>query len=134
MSTPRTCRVCGQTKPITDYPRSKSYRDGFETRCKACKRVYTQQLKQRRREPQVHVVEDIRLSVRKTGNELMPWVVSDGQKINVSCVSVGQAVKVKDVVLKYLNGEIPDKPIKVVYKSPTETALARRRQRAAQAA
>lgn len=134
MISPRTCRVCGLTKPLTDYPRSKSYRDGFETRCKACKRVYTQQLKQRRRESQVHVVENIRLSVRKTGNELMPWVVSDGKEILSSHVSQEQAEAVAKTSEEYLHGEIPDKPIKVVYKSPTETALARRRQRAAQAA
>lgn len=134
MISPRTCRVCGQTKPITDYPRSKSYRDGFETRCKACKKVYTQQLKQRRSEPQVHVIENVKLSVRKTGEELMPWVVSDGHEIISSHVSQEQADAVAKTSEKYLNGEIPDKPIKVVYKSTTETALARRRQRAAQAA
>lgn len=132
MISPRLCSTCRQLKPITEFYRSACHAGGYERRCKSCRRSRGRKSGQRLQVPLR--VEEIRLSIRKTGDELMPWVVSDGQEINVACVSVGQAVKVKDVVLKYLNGEIPDKPIKVVYKSPTETALARRRQRGAQAA
>lgn len=132
MISPRLCSTCRQLKPITEFYRSTCHAGGYERRCKSCRRSHGRKSGQRPQDPLRG--EEIRLSIRKTGDELLPWVVSDGQEINVGYGSADKAIKVKDVVLKYLTDEIPDRPIKVVYKSPTETALARRRQRAAQAA
>ncbi len=36
----KTCTRCGQTKPLTDFNRDKSRRDGYRDRCKNCIRDY----------------------------------------------------------------------------------------------
>lgn len=33
----KICRICGEEKPITDFPVNKQYRDGYDTRCQCCK-------------------------------------------------------------------------------------------------
>lgn len=131
MISPRLCSTCRQLKPITEFYRSTCHAGGYERRCKSCRRSRGRKSGQRPQDPLRG--EEIRLSIRKAGDELMPWVVSDGQEINVSCVSVGQAIGVKDSVLKYLTDEIPDNPIKIEYKTLTAFAL-RKRQVRAQAA
>lgn len=127
MISPRLCKTCEQLKPINSFYRSNVHADGYEWRCKPCRKAQRRQSEKHPKDPLR--VEEIRLSIRKTGNEPMPWVVSDGQKINVSCVSVGQAIKIKDVVLKYLTDEIPDRPLKLTHKPPTPSALRKRRER-----
>lgn len=127
MISPRLCKTCDQLKPISEFYRSAVHVDGYERCCKACRREQNLQWKKRPKDPLR--VEEIRLSIRKTGDELMPWVVSDGQEINVACVSVDQAIEVKDVVLKYLTDEIPDRPLNLSRKPPTASALRERRER-----
>lgn len=36
----KTCNVCGVTKDITEFYANKSYRDGCEGKCKACRKAY----------------------------------------------------------------------------------------------
>lgn len=33
----KICRICGEEKPITDFPVTKQYKDGYDTRCRLCK-------------------------------------------------------------------------------------------------
>jgi hypothetical protein len=33
----KICRICGEEKPITDFPVNSQYIDGYDTRCKGCK-------------------------------------------------------------------------------------------------
>lgn len=33
----KICRICGEKKPITDFPVNNQYIDGYDTRCKGCK-------------------------------------------------------------------------------------------------
>ena len=32
----KICRICGEEKPITDFPKNNQYKDGYDTRCKCC--------------------------------------------------------------------------------------------------
>ena len=32
----KICRICGEEKPITDFVKNNLYKDGYDTRCKAC--------------------------------------------------------------------------------------------------
>ena len=32
----KICRICGEEKPITDFPKNKQYKDGYDTRCRCC--------------------------------------------------------------------------------------------------
>lgn len=32
----KICRICGEEKPITDFPKHPQYKDGHDTRCKSC--------------------------------------------------------------------------------------------------
>lgn len=34
----KQCSECGEVKPITDFPKNKTRKDGFEYRCKSCKK------------------------------------------------------------------------------------------------
>lgn len=36
----KTCTKCGEEKPLTDYSRDKSKRDGLRAQCKACRKAY----------------------------------------------------------------------------------------------
>ena len=46
---PRTCRLCNETKPLTDYPRSgRTNKNGSEGRCRACTACTYAQRKARR--------------------------------------------------------------------------------------
>lgn len=36
MSRSKTCRICGETKPLDDFYRMKGMRDGHRNECKAC--------------------------------------------------------------------------------------------------
>jgi 5-methylcytosine-specific restriction endonuclease McrA len=38
MDTRKTCSGCGATKPLTEYGKNSARSDGFETKCKSCKR------------------------------------------------------------------------------------------------
>jgi len=33
----KTCRICTQSKPYTDFYKESQYKDGYRTECKACK-------------------------------------------------------------------------------------------------
>lgn len=35
----KTCRLCYQTKPITEFYKNSANRDGLDTRCKTCTKV-----------------------------------------------------------------------------------------------
>lgn len=35
----KICRICGVEKPITDFPKNKQYKDGYDTRCQCCRNV-----------------------------------------------------------------------------------------------
>lgn len=32
----KICRICGEEKPITDFPKHHQCKDGYDTRCKSC--------------------------------------------------------------------------------------------------
>lgn len=32
----KTCKKCGETKEITEFPRKKDSKDGYNSQCKAC--------------------------------------------------------------------------------------------------
>lgn len=32
----KICRICGEEKPITDFPKHHQCKDGYDTRCKCC--------------------------------------------------------------------------------------------------
>lgn len=32
----KICRICGEEKPITDFPRNYLFKDGYNTLCKCC--------------------------------------------------------------------------------------------------
>lgn len=36
----KICRICGEEKPITDLTKNNQYKDGYDTRCKACTNAY----------------------------------------------------------------------------------------------
>lgn len=36
----KSCRKCGQPKPLTDFPKRRSSRDGRDAWCKVCKKAY----------------------------------------------------------------------------------------------
>lgn len=36
-TTTKICRVCGQEKPISEFGKSKQYKDGINTLCKKCR-------------------------------------------------------------------------------------------------
>ena len=36
----KICRICGEEKPITDFVKNNQYKDGYDTRCKACVCAY----------------------------------------------------------------------------------------------
>lgn len=41
MSVPhKTCRACGEVKPLDAFYRNKAMKDGHEARCKTCRNVY----------------------------------------------------------------------------------------------
>lgn len=42
MTTTKQCRVCDEVKDITEYYRNKRSKDGYDTRCKECTKVYNQ--------------------------------------------------------------------------------------------
>lgn len=33
----KICRICGEEKPITDFPKNNLYKDGYDTRCRCCR-------------------------------------------------------------------------------------------------
>ena len=33
----KICRICGEEKPITDFPKNNLYKDGYDTRCQCCR-------------------------------------------------------------------------------------------------
>ncbi len=33
----KICRLCGEEKPISEFPKNKLYADGLDTRCCSCK-------------------------------------------------------------------------------------------------
>lgn len=43
----KTCRCCGEEKPLADFNRDKTTRDGVKTRCRSCDREYNAWLYQR---------------------------------------------------------------------------------------
>lgn len=47
----RTCRKCGQPKPITEYYKHLGQKDGLEVRCKECVRAYSRQYRQTHGQP-----------------------------------------------------------------------------------
>ncbi len=46
----KTCRKCGEAKPIVDFPRHKRTRDGLSSWCRLCHYAATTRTKQTRRE------------------------------------------------------------------------------------
>lgn len=36
----KTCKTCGATKPLTEYPAAKGYAGGYKPHCKPCINVY----------------------------------------------------------------------------------------------
>lgn len=46
----KTCRDCGQTKPITAFYRNATYSDGYMSSCKECKKAYQAQWREENRE------------------------------------------------------------------------------------
>jgi hypothetical protein len=36
----KTCKICGQSKPIEDFYKSPNSPDGYAPRCKECKKAY----------------------------------------------------------------------------------------------
>lgn len=36
----KICRLCGEEKPISDFPKHNQYLDGYDTRCKCCVNAY----------------------------------------------------------------------------------------------
>ena len=41
----KICRVCGNEKPLDDFPKNHQYADGHDTRCKACFNEYQKRLR-----------------------------------------------------------------------------------------
>lgn len=39
----KICRICGEEKPITDFPTNKQYKNGYDTRCRCCKNDYVRE-------------------------------------------------------------------------------------------
>ena len=37
----KICRICGQEKPLSEFPKNSQCKDGFDTRCKCCANAYT---------------------------------------------------------------------------------------------
>lgn len=51
----KRCTKCGELKPLTDFYRKGSGRDGFETQCKDCKLAYQKERhKQVMKDPNLH--------------------------------------------------------------------------------
>lgn len=36
----KICRICGEEKPISDFPKHHQCKDGIDTRCKCCANAY----------------------------------------------------------------------------------------------
>jgi superfamily II helicase len=43
----KICRICVEEKPITDFAKNNQYKDGYDTRCKACVTAYHKTLKRK---------------------------------------------------------------------------------------
>lgn len=41
----KICRLCGEEKPISDFPKHNQYLDGYDTRCKCCFNAYQNTLR-----------------------------------------------------------------------------------------
>ncbi|MEV8638915.1 WhiB family transcriptional regulator [Streptosporangium sp. NPDC051023] len=50
--TPKHCSDCHQHKPITDFARNKSHRDGRDNLCKSCQKIRRQDRARRAQAPQ----------------------------------------------------------------------------------
>lgn len=46
----KTCTICGQTKPLTEFYKNSTYLDGYEGRCKECRKAYQKQWRADHRE------------------------------------------------------------------------------------
>lgn len=40
----KKCRICGEVLPITEFYKQESCADGYETKCKACKKLLSNTL------------------------------------------------------------------------------------------
>lgn len=47
----KRCRVCGQVKPLEEFPRSKSHRDGRDSACGACVKEIARQRRAKSEQP-----------------------------------------------------------------------------------
>ena len=50
VKTEEKCLRCEETKPIKDFPRSQTYKSGFEPWCRECKNEYQREWQRRKRE------------------------------------------------------------------------------------
>lgn len=41
----KICRICGEEKPISDFPKNNNYADGYDNRCKVCVNAYQRALR-----------------------------------------------------------------------------------------
>lgn len=46
----KRCRTCGETKPLTEFSRSRGRRDGLQSQCKPCDRDRAKESQRKRRE------------------------------------------------------------------------------------
>lgn len=61
----KTCRTCHKEKPLSDYHKKASNKDGYNTMCKSCKNAQTRK---------AHAINpEIQHNNRKRQHDLYPW-------------------------------------------------------------
>lgn len=53
----RHCRLCGETKPIQDFPRHRARKDGIGSACLACCRLRSKAWRQQRQAQKTPTIE-----------------------------------------------------------------------------
>lgn len=46
----KICRICGINKSLTEFGKDKSYKDGYNTQCKECRKIYTAQQREKHKD------------------------------------------------------------------------------------
>lgn len=49
----KTCNKCGKEKPKSEFPKNKTYKDGFNVTCKVCKRAIDKSYRDKKKEDPV---------------------------------------------------------------------------------
>lgn len=53
----KDCNVCGETKPISEFPKHRSARDGYWKRCRICHGIKTTEGRRRGKARRMQVIE-----------------------------------------------------------------------------